>query len=149
VCGIVKQNTRVMPAHACSLFVPLLLMSSDNANEALKRLIGARIRALRLAKGWTQEELGGRAEVDFRTVGGSERGERALSLASLHRIAVALDVDMAYLVRQETTESGAEGEALVEELLTTVRDLPLTELRHVVTLAQVHKDHLTKPKGSH
>ena len=41
-------------------------------------------------------------------------------------------------------ESGAEGEALVESLLSIVRDVPVEELRHVVALAQLHKDQLAK-----
>ena len=60
----------------------------------LQQVIGARIRALRQQKGWTQEDLGGRSELDFTTIGGAERGEKSLSLKSLSRVAQALEVDL-------------------------------------------------------
>ena len=42
----------------------------------LQQRVGARIRVLRQQKGWTQEELGARADLDFTTVGGAERGTK-------------------------------------------------------------------------
>jgi len=122
-------------------------MSSKRAEEELQHIVGARIRSLRTARGWTQEELGARAEVDFRTIGGVERGERAPSLSSLQRIAEALEVDMAELVRQGVARSGAEGEALLQTLVSTVCDLPVEEVRYVVALAKLYRDHLVKPSN--
>jgi transcriptional regulator with XRE-family HTH domain len=107
-------------------------------------MVGARIRALRKAKGWTQEDLGGWAELDFTSIGGVERGQRSLSLNSLSRVAEALGVDLAWLVRREETESGAVGEGLIEELLGVLRDLPERDLQHVVDLARLEKDYLAR-----
>ena len=109
----------------------------------IQETIGARIRALRLQKGWTQEELGGRADLDFTTIGGAERGEKSLSLKSLVRVAEALDVDVAYLVRQSESETGeAECEGLIEELRAVVADLPPDQLRHVLELVKVARSYL-------
>ena len=111
----------------------------------LQETIGARIRALRNSKGWTQEELGGRAELDFTTVGGAERGEKSLSLRSLSRIAEALGVDIAWLVRPKGSSSGhPESEELLEKLLVLVRDLPTEDLRHIVELVQVTRSYLER-----
>ena len=108
----------------------------------LQQVIGARMRALRKKKQWTQEELGARAELDFTTIGGAERGEKSLSLNSLARVAQALEVDLAWLVRQEESETGEpESEELLEELLGLVRDLPPKELRHILQLVKVGRSY--------
>jgi len=52
--------------------------------------LGKRIRALRQAKGWTQEELAGTAGLHPTYIGGIERGERNLSFDNLLKIAHAL-----------------------------------------------------------
>ena len=113
----------------------------------LQQRVGARIRVLRQQKGWTQEELGARADLDFTTVGGAERGTKSLSLNSLARIAQALEVDLAWLVRgQETTAGTTETERLAEELLGLVRDLPAEELQHVLELVRTSRSYM-KPRG--
>lgn len=142
-CRFVNFSTRECATLLSRLLVfSMLMMSSEKDKQALQKVVGARIRALRVARHWTQEELGGRADLDFTSIGGAERGERALSLGALQRVAAALEVHMAYLVRPETTKSGGEGEGLVEELLAIVADLPVKELKHVVTLARLHKDNV-------
>jgi transcriptional regulator with XRE-family HTH domain len=52
--------------------------------------IGKTIRRLRLAKGWTQEELADYAKLHPTYVGGIERGERNVGLDNLIKIARAL-----------------------------------------------------------
>jgi transcriptional regulator with XRE-family HTH domain len=112
--------------------------------DTLQQVVGARIRALRQQREWTQEELGGRADLDFTTIGGAERGEKSLSLNSLARVADALGVDLAWLVRQRESETGqAESEGLLEELIGLVRDLQPDELRHVVEILKVVKAYLS------
>lgn len=68
------------------------------SREANRQALGARIRSARLAKGWSQEDLAGVANLDRSYVGSLERGERNPSLATLLRIARALDVSVASLV---------------------------------------------------
>lgn len=51
---------------------------------------GKRVRELRLAKGWTQEELAERTGLHPTYIGGVERGERNLGLDNLLKIARAL-----------------------------------------------------------
>ena len=55
-----------------------------------KLRFGNTIRRLRLAKGWTQEDLAERTGLHATYVGGIERGERNLGLDNLLKIARAL-----------------------------------------------------------
>lgn len=57
----------------------------------LKKL-GARIRKLREAVGWSQEELAHQADLHRTYVGGVERGERNISAKNIFAIARALGV---------------------------------------------------------
>lgn len=51
---------------------------------------GKKVRQLRLAKGWTQEELAARAHLHPTYIGGVERGERNIGLDNLLKVARAL-----------------------------------------------------------
>ena len=52
---------------------------------------GERIRQLRLAKDWSQEELAVRSGLHPTYIGGIERGERNLGLDNILKLARALD----------------------------------------------------------
>jgi transcriptional regulator with XRE-family HTH domain len=58
---------------------------------------GKTIRRLRLAKGWTQEQLAEHANLHPTYVGGIERGERNVGLENIIKIARALGVSPAAL----------------------------------------------------
>ena len=64
-----------------------------------RRIVGDNVRALRLAKGMTQERLAFASELDLTYVGGIERGRRNPSLLVMARIAEALDATPADLIR--------------------------------------------------
>jgi transcriptional regulator with XRE-family HTH domain len=55
-----------------------------------KTRFGKKIRELRLAKGWTQEDLAERTGLHSTYVGGVERGRRNLGLDNLLKVARAL-----------------------------------------------------------
>jgi transcriptional regulator with XRE-family HTH domain len=55
-----------------------------------RSLFGKKVRELRLAKGWTQEELAERTGLHSTYIGGVERGERNLGFDNLVKIARAL-----------------------------------------------------------
>ncbi len=59
-------------------------------NQSHRIRVGKTVRQLRLAKGWTQEELAERAGLHPTYVGGIERGERNVGLDNLVGIARAL-----------------------------------------------------------
>lgn len=80
---------------------------------------------------------------DESEAGGPGRGEKSLSLKSLVRVADALEVDLAWLVRGEGSATGeAECGGLMEELLGQARDLPPEELRHVLEVVKTVKSYL-------
>jgi transcriptional regulator with XRE-family HTH domain len=65
---------------------------------ALDRIkFGKVVRRLRVAKGWTQEELADHANLHPTYVGGIERGERNVGLENIIKIARALGVSAAAL----------------------------------------------------
>lgn len=65
----------------------------------LKEVVAVNLRRMRHAKGWTQEDLAGRAGISARYLGGMERADVSASLTVLGRIADALEVEPAELVR--------------------------------------------------
>ena len=66
-------------------------------SESILKLVGGKIRELRKARGWSQEDLGEKAGFHFSYVGGLERGERNVSLENLAKVAETLGVDIGQL----------------------------------------------------
>ncbi len=64
---------------------------SERAVPAIRQALGARLRALRKTAGLSQERLGEAAGLSGKFIGEVERGEKSISVDSLHRVAVALD----------------------------------------------------------
>ena len=62
-----------------------------------KRAVGARIRELRQAQGWTQDEFAHRSGLHRSDVGAIERGERNLALRTMRTVADTLGVGIADL----------------------------------------------------
>ncbi len=63
-----------------------------------REIVGKNVRALRLAKGMTQEQLAFAAELDLTYIGGIERGRRNPSLLVMARIADALSATLTDLI---------------------------------------------------
>ena len=63
------------------------------AKQDVLKLFGARVRELRLEKGWSQEQLASKVGLDRTYIGGIERGERNLGLKNIFRLADALGVE--------------------------------------------------------
>lgn len=59
--------------------------------------LGARIRELRILKGFSQEDFAAEVGLDRTYMGGIERGERNLAAINLIRIAKALKVEVGEL----------------------------------------------------
>ncbi|MBM9509310.1 XRE family transcriptional regulator [Actinacidiphila acididurans] len=71
-------------------------MTQDNGE--LDSLVRKRIRALRVAQGWSLEELAARAKVSQSTLSRIENGRRRLALDQLVTLARALDTSLDQLV---------------------------------------------------
>jgi transcriptional regulator with XRE-family HTH domain len=65
-------------------------MAHSDGERAYLRAFGKRVCKARLARGWTQEELADKADMDRTYIGGIERGERNVALLNLNKLALAL-----------------------------------------------------------
>jgi len=72
-------------------------------SDAQARL-GARLRALRQQRGWTQEALGERAGISYKFIGEIERGVGNPTLDSIDQIAKAFGLDIALLLQRDAPE---------------------------------------------
>ena len=61
-------------------------------------LLARNLRALRLARGWSQEKMAERCGLHRTYVGAIERGERNVTLETLNALALALGVPAAELI---------------------------------------------------
>lgn len=73
-------------------------MPRSDPDKSLRKL-GENVRALRVKKELSQEQLAELAEVDRTYVGGLERGERNATVQTLVRVAKALGVSVAVLCK--------------------------------------------------
>ncbi len=67
----------------------------------LRVVVGANVRALREARGVPQDELAYNADIHQTYLSGIENGKRNISLLVLERLAAALSVTEAELVRRK------------------------------------------------
>ncbi len=72
-------------------------MPRRRRQETAASALGRRIRALRVAKEWTQETLAEHADLDRSYIAGIEVGARNPSLKALERLAAALSVNLSEL----------------------------------------------------
>jgi transcriptional regulator with XRE-family HTH domain len=100
-------------------------MKSVKGTKDIQTRLGRRVRALRKARGWSQEELGERASLHPTYVGGIERGERNVSLINLAKLSEAFQIGMAEFLsfpsEQPAQAEGAEqqeAEKSLRELIT-------------------------------
>ena len=71
----------------------------DKKQENKRVLLGRRIRAIRKAKGLTQEQLGTKADLSYKYVGEIERGQQNPSFDILVKIFDALEIESFELFR--------------------------------------------------
>lgn len=69
---------------------------------AHRQLVGENVRSLRKARGWSQEELGEKADLSYKFIGEIERGAVNPSLDSLAGIAAALGIEISKLFLNES-----------------------------------------------
>ncbi|MFD5801312.1 helix-turn-helix domain-containing protein [Streptomyces sp. NPDC127020] len=80
----------------------MLPMTQDD--DDLDGLVRKRIRALRVAQGWSLEELAARARLSQSTLSRIENGHRRLALDQLVTLARALDTSLDQLVETATDD---------------------------------------------
>jgi transcriptional regulator with XRE-family HTH domain len=78
--------------------LPHLVGVINVKNKALVKVLGDRIRELRLQKELSQEDLANEADIPLSQIGRIERGENNPTISTLYVIAQALAVDLKFLV---------------------------------------------------
>ncbi|MGP0584392.1 helix-turn-helix domain-containing protein [Paenibacillus timonensis] len=74
----------------------------------LRNFLGNRIRAIRNAKGLTQQNLADLSGLDYRYIGAIERGERNFSIDTLEKVLVALKIPISELAYSDIEQSEKE-----------------------------------------
>jgi transcriptional regulator with XRE-family HTH domain len=82
--------------------------------------VGNRIQELRKARGWTQENLAERSGLHPTYIGGIERGERNATIASFCKIADALGISLAGLVKVEPHDLERQFNAPADDIMSAV-----------------------------
>jgi len=107
----------------------------EKSKENEKVLLGQRIRSLRNTKGWTQQELGEHADVNYKFVGEIERGQQNPSFAVLVKIAVALGVELQELFRFE--QEAIDRKQLEAQIIAIFRSLSDGDLNRMLSVLRV------------
>ena len=66
----------------------------ERAVKHVRKFLGQRLRALRKERALSQERLGDRSGLSGKFIGEVERGEKSISIDSLYRVSVALDIPL-------------------------------------------------------
>ncbi|MDQ0659481.1 helix-turn-helix domain-containing protein [Paenibacillus sp. W2I17] len=83
----------------------------------LRQLIGTRIRAMRNAKGLTQQKLADIAGLDYRYIGALERGERNFSIDTLEKVLLALNVEISELMLSSGEDHDGVRQKAIDDFL--------------------------------
>lgn len=83
------------------ILITVYCCAMKNKPENKRLFLGRRIHAIRKAKGWTQEELGVKADVSYKFIGEIERGQQNPSFDILVKIAGAIGVELHELFQFE------------------------------------------------
>jgi transcriptional regulator with XRE-family HTH domain len=65
--------------------------------DDIRTRFGARVRQLRMERGWSQEAFADLAKLHRTYIGSIERGEQNISLANIERVAATLGISLAEL----------------------------------------------------
>ncbi|WP_059041412.1 helix-turn-helix domain-containing protein [Paenibacillus rubinfantis] len=90
----------------------------------LRNSLGNRIRAIRNAKGLTQQNLADLSGLDYRYIGAIERGGRNFSIDTLEKVLVALEIslnELAYLGIEQSAKESVRWEAVDQFIANTER----------------------------
>ncbi|MFC9710609.1 helix-turn-helix domain-containing protein [Paenibacillus sp. NPDC056933] len=97
----------------------------------LRQLIGTRIRAMRNAKGLTQQKLADIAGLDYRYIGALERGERNFSIDTLEKVLLALNMDISELMLASSHNSDFVKQQAIDEFIINIRMLDYEQIKAI------------------
>ncbi|MEI2282734.1 helix-turn-helix transcriptional regulator [Paenibacillus polysaccharolyticus] len=94
----------------------------------LREMIGTRIRAMRNAKGLTQQKLADIAGLDYRYIGALERGERNFSIDTLEKVLIALEVGIDELTSISGEDTDSIRQKAIDEFILGTRKISTERL---------------------
>ena len=106
----------------------------EKIEHNLHILLGKRIRSLRIARSWTQQDLGEIAGISYKFLGEIERGKQNFSFSILTKISKALNIELIELFR--FSHEIPSRKELENEVRSIVKDLADDELRQILLLLQ-------------
>jgi transcriptional regulator with XRE-family HTH domain len=120
-------------------FIPMIRLGildiMRKQKESQVVLLGRRIRSLRIQKSWTQQELGDRADINYKFLGEIERGQQNPSFGILTKIASALGVDLQELFRFE--HETKDRKEIENHIACILKDIPDEDLSRVFLIFRV------------
>ncbi|APO43049.1 transcriptional regulator [Paenibacillus xylanexedens] len=102
----------------------------------LRQLIGTRIRAMRNAKGLTQQKLADIAGLDYRYIGALERGERNFSIDTLEKVLIALDINLSELMISSDIQKEDLRQKSIDEFITIINGLKDHQIEAIIKINQ-------------
>lgn len=120
------------------------LPTGDDSGYA--RLVGARLRAIRRQKHLSLQdvEVGSDQEFKASVLGAYERGERAISVPRLHRLAAYYSIPIDQLLPRDAAAEGGEVVIDLTELPPIDRDSVVLDLQQVERLEEPERDRLRR-----
>ncbi|MGC5772401.1 helix-turn-helix domain-containing protein [Paenibacillus pabuli] len=100
----------------------------------INAFVGARIKSLRKSKGLTQANLGEQVDLPQPYIGGIEKGERNISLDTLHKLIEALDITPEELFRNYDNDlSNKEAYEILDRINALLVKRDIEEIKIVET----------------
>ena len=100
-------------------------------------MIGQRIRELRKQRLWTQKDLGARAGIEPKNIGGYESGRLTASRKTLEKFAQALEVSLEELIAAAASPAPKQEDGELLELVREMHGLPEAERAHLKWMISV------------
>lgn len=96
------------------------------------KIIGERLRAYRIQKGWSQEMLAEKAELHHTYIGQLERGEKNATIESIYKVTTALDIPLSALFENISPSSEVRDYASLSYNLIQKQPLPEQEMLYEI-----------------
>jgi transcriptional regulator with XRE-family HTH domain len=84
---------------------------------SLRKQLGQRIRQLRKARGWTQQDVAEKANLDPKYLGAVERGERNITVDNIEKIAAGFGLEAQQLFLFSAPAEPVQDEPMTEAKL--------------------------------
>ena len=104
---------------------------------SIAKIIGERLRAYRIQKGWSQEILAEKAELHHTYIGQLERGEKNATIESIYKVTTALDIPLSALFENISPSSEVRDYASLSYDLIQKQTLPEQEMLYEILVRTI------------